>query len=216
MWTARLLIFGIPFVLLAAWGITAALVIDPYDLGAITACAIAFFTLYALALLEWYFHSFQLTGMVQLTFFLSFLALYACLMFIVFDDDQVFDFRVCTAVFLSFNMVIVTKLHFDWTDAIDDFEEYLVTYETLQPGTEDSDTQSCCAKLFSIVGLESGKSQSLEARLQALKRPKPWWYLTGMHLISGLVLFFYGWAVYRKVRVRTVLSLQLDIRIVQW
>ena len=194
MWTARILIFGLPFALLAAWGITAGLVIDPYDIGAVTACAIAYFTLYALALFEWYFHSFQLTRMVQLAFSLAFLALYACLMFIVFDDDKVFDFRVCTAVFLSFNMVIVTKLHFDWTSAIDDFEEYLVTYEKMQPGAEEN--PGCVQSLRSCLDL--GGETSLEGRLQKLKRPKPWWYLIGMHLMSGLILFFYGWAVYKK------------------
>eukprot|EP00658_Telonema_sp_P-2_P016863 TRINITY_DN16527_c0_g1_i3.p1 TRINITY_DN16527_c0_g1~~TRINITY_DN16527_c0_g1_i3.p1 ORF type:complete len:1197 (-),score=299.07 TRINITY_DN16527_c0_g1_i3:58-3648(-) len=96
------------------------------------------------------------------------------------------------------NFVLVTKLHFDWTKSIEDFNQYLVTFDTHSGAADDDASSSQCSWLSSCFRPTTSEG-SLSRKLSELKDPWPWWYTVSMHCLSAGILIAYGASAHRKI-----------------
>ena len=130
LWMTRLLLLGVPIGLIIGWGVSTGIVIEPHLIGESVSCTVGFVVLWALAMVHWCLNYHRLSNWVLVAFGLSFALLAAALLIVVYDHLGGFEYRVCTAVYMTLNMMLVCKLHFDWTSSVEDFPEYVKTFET--------------------------------------------------------------------------------------
>ena len=130
LWTTRILLIVVPVGLLIGWAFATGFGVSPALIGTHGGCSIGFVFFWAIGMMLWCLNDYRLTLGIKFGFVLSGLLLVAALLFVIFDHVGGFEHRACTATFLTMNMMVICKLHFDWTSSVEDFQAYCHTFET--------------------------------------------------------------------------------------